>query len=179
MTADRPRRRGFTLIEVSLALAISGLAILGGMLLLDQLDDSARRIAILASRAASDGNGGRLLQRLLLDATAITDSSLALRGDEHSVQLSTTCDAPAGWKEPCRISLTIDQRNDSSTISAASPGQPPVRLRSLLGDVEFRYRDVTHSDSLWLRRWTSSSLYPPAIAVTNGRDTIVLLVGAR
>ena len=179
MSADRPPRRGFTLIEVSLALAISGLAILGSMLLLDQLDDSNRRIGILASRAASDGNGGRLLERLLLDATAITDSSPALRGDERSVDLSTTCDAPAGWKEPCRISLTIDQRDDSSIVFVALPGESPMRLRAFFRAAEFRYRGIAPSDSAWLRRWTSLSLYPAAIAITNDRDTTVLLVGTR
>lgn len=180
MSVDRPRQRhGFTLTEVSLALAISGLAILGGMLLLDQLDDSARRIAALASRAALDGNGARLLERLVLDAAESADSAHALRGDEHSMELSTTCDAPAGWKEPCRISLAIDQRNDSSILSIALDGRPPMRARALLGPAEFRYRDIARSDSGWVRRWTSVSLYPPAIAITGARDTIVLLVGAR
>lgn len=179
MSVDRPRRQGFTLIEVSLALAISGLAILGSILLLDQLDDSARRIALLSTRSASDGNGVRLLERLLLDAASLTDSAHALRGDEHSVELSTTCVVPGGWKEACRINLTIDQRGDTSIVSGAVPGQPPSRLRAFPRNVEFRYRDVAHPDSAWVQRWTSSSLYPPAIAVTDGRDTTILLVGAR
>ena len=179
MSADHPRPAGFTLIEITLALAISGLAILGSMLLLDQLDDSARRIAATAARDASDGNGNRLLERLLLDATRTPDSTHALRGDELSLELSTTCDAPAGWREPCRIALTIDQRNDTGTVSVTQPGHPPLHLRAFAGEVEFRYRSIVQSDSAWLRRWTSLSLYPPAIAIANDRDTTVLLVGSR
>jgi prepilin-type N-terminal cleavage/methylation domain-containing protein len=62
------RRSGFTLIELLAALSISGLAMIGGILVLDQITDSTARIVRAGVIAAREGNGPRVLRQLLLDA---------------------------------------------------------------------------------------------------------------
>src|SRR5258708_5017559 len=95
-------RRGTTLIELVAALSIAGLALLGGALLVDQLNDQAARIGQDGNATARVGNGHRLLHRLFAEAQPSLDSTEQLRGASRSVELRTRCDSPFGWTEPCQ-----------------------------------------------------------------------------
>jgi prepilin-type N-terminal cleavage/methylation domain-containing protein len=169
--------RGFTLVELIAALAIIGFVMLGGMLLLDQLGDSAERIAHTGKLAAREGNGARMLHRLLADVSTNADTTKPFRGDEHSVELWSLCDVPGGWAESCHVSLAIDERADSSAVLAQLSTGGSVSLRRQRGLAVFRYYDPT-SDTLWARQWTSHVTLPIAVALIVERDTIVLPVGA-
>jgi len=170
-------RRGFTLLELTAALSVTGLVMLGGIALLDQLGDSATRITRDAARVARDGNGARLLRRLLVDASTSTDSTKRFRGDERSLELWTRCDAPAGWSEPCRVTLAIDERPDSSILMAELPGAPPLAVRRQAGPAEFRYYNPsTGTDTTWVRQWSSNAVRPVAIGLVVREDTVVLPV---
>jgi prepilin-type N-terminal cleavage/methylation domain-containing protein len=172
-----PDRRGFTLIEIIAALLLIGLAMIGGLALIDQIGDSAGRIAQEASRAARDGNGRRLLRRLLLDAAPSTDTTKRFRGDAHSMELSTRCEVPAGWTEPCRAMLALDERQDTSAVLAElSTGESYALLRKS-GSLEFRYFNPTPIDTFWVRQWSSNVTLPTAVGlIVGGRDTIVFPV---
>lgn len=115
----RRLRSGFTLVELVAALAVAGFAMLGGVLLLDQIGDSAQRIARDGAEAPREGNGARLLVRLLADARANEDTTKRFSGDAHTLTFWSSCDVPGGWMEPCRVTLAIDLRGDSSTVRAS------------------------------------------------------------
>lgn len=171
-------RRGFTLLELMAALSLMGFAMIGGILLLDQLNDSTRRITQESGRAATEGNGERLLGRLLLDAVAGTDSTKKLRGNEHSVELWTNCDVPGGWQEPCRARLSIDLRGDSSVVVAElSTGETYPLLRQS-GSAVFRYFHPSRSDTVWVREWSSNLTLPAAVGVITPTDTVIYPLGA-
>ena len=111
-------RRGVTLIEVIIALAISGLAMLGCIMLLDQLNDSQSRITRERAADATAGNGDRLFRRLLIDAHTTTDTAERFRGDEYNASYLSFCDVPSGWPEACLVRLSLDSLRDSSVIVA-------------------------------------------------------------
>lgn len=169
-------RRGFTLVEIIAALSIMGLAMIGGLMLIDQIGDSAGRVSHDARLAAREGNGQRLLHRLLLDAVSSTDSTKRFRGDEHSMELWTTCEVPAGWAEPCRAVLAIDQRQDTSVVLAELSTGESYALRRQLGAAEFRYFNPSPTDTFWVRQWSSHVALPTAIGLLLGHDTIVFPV---
>jgi prepilin-type N-terminal cleavage/methylation domain-containing protein len=169
--------RGFTLIEMLAAISIFGLAIGGAIALLDQLGDGASRIGAEGGRIAREGNGARLLTRLLMDARTSTDSTRRFRGDANSLELWTLCDVPGGWAEDCRATLSIDQRGDSSALIAGLPTGGAFSVRRQKGAASFRYYNP-QSDTLWARQWSSNLVLPIAIGVVVGGDTIVLPVGA-
>lgn len=172
------KRRGVTLLELMIALAISGLAIVGGMMLLDQLKDSNLRIGLGSAADATAGNGDRLLRRLLVDAQAAFDSTQRFRGDEHNASYVTLCDTPSGWPELCRANLMIDSLRDSSAIIAETDRNDHFEVRRIVGAATFRYLDLSARDSAWVRQWERSITLPTAIAIVAGRDTTVLPLGS-
>jgi prepilin-type N-terminal cleavage/methylation domain-containing protein len=172
------RRRGVTLIELMIALSISGLALLGMIMLLDQLNDSGGRIATDSAVDATAGNGDRFLRRLLVDARSATDSTKQFRGDERTASYLTLCDTPDGWAEVCRATLAIDSLSDTSAIIAQTDRGDQHVVRRMGGVARFRYLDLTSHDSAWVRSWTPSIVLPGAIAIVNGTDTTIFPLGA-
>ncbi len=170
--------RGFTLVEILAAISIFGLAIGGAIALLDQLGDGTARIGTEGARVAREGNGARLLARLLMDARSSTDSTKRFRGDENSLELWTLCDVPGGWAEDCRATLSIDQRGDSSALLAGLPNDRVFSARRQKGTARFRYYNpLAPNDTLWVRQWSSNVQLPSAIGLVIGADTIVFPVG--
>jgi prepilin-type N-terminal cleavage/methylation domain-containing protein len=176
--ASRRKKRGVTLLELLIALSISGFAILGGVMLLDQLTDSGARIVASRMADARAGNGDRLFRRLLSDARASVDSTQRFIGDEHNASYLTVCDVPSGWPETCRATFTIDSLRDSSVVAAEVNGEGHFTLRRFAGTAHFRYLDLAARDSVWVRRWATSISLPTAIAIVTSVDTLVFALGS-
>jgi prepilin-type N-terminal cleavage/methylation domain-containing protein len=170
----RDRRRGFTLLELIAALSLMGFVMLGGIMLIDQLNDSTARISAEGKRAARDGNGQRLLGRLLLDATSTTDTTKRLRGDSLGLDFWTSCETSGGWMTPCHATLAIDERTDSSAILADLSTGGTFSLRRQLGLAQLRYYDPSApTDTVWLKHWSSNVTLPAAVGIVLSNDTIV------
>jgi prepilin-type N-terminal cleavage/methylation domain-containing protein len=175
---SRGNPRGFTLVELLAALSICGLALAGATALLDQLGDGSARIARESLRASREGNGGRLLERLLMDASISIDSTKHFRGDDNTLELSTLCDAPGGWREACRVTLLIDRRGDSSVVLAVVPGSTALPVMRRAGTASFRYfRPMAGTDTTWVTQWSSNASLPVAMSVVARDDSIILPVG--
>jgi prepilin-type N-terminal cleavage/methylation domain-containing protein len=170
----RVERCGFTLLELIAAMSLMGFVMLGGIMLIDQLNDSSARIAADAKRAARDGNAQRLLARLLLDATSSTDSTRRFRGDSLSVEFWTWCEASGGWMTPCKATLAIDEQTDSSAVLADLSTGGSFSLRRQAGHRQIRYYDPTSpTDTVWLGHWSSSVTLPAALGLVGPVDTIM------
>ena len=172
-------RRGFTLLELLVTLAVSGIALLGAMALLDQLTDSGSRIVHRGALLARRENGWRLLLQLTRDARTSSDTLDRFRGDARSAEFSSVCTTPGGWMEPCRVSLAVDTRGDSSVIVAQLTHGPALETTRHAGSADLRYYDPASRDSSWLSQWTPSLTMPAAIAVVIHADTVVYPLGAR
>ena len=176
------RRHGVTLLELIIALAISGLAMLGCVMLFDQLDDAHAHIARDRAADATAGNGDRLLRRLLIDAHTTIDTAERFRGDERNASYLSLCDMPSGWPESCRVTLSLDSLRDSSVIVAnisySEHTEERFDVRRTPGAATFRYLDLSARDSSWVRKWATSIALPGAIAVVAGNDTTVLPLGS-
>lgn len=171
------KTRGFTLFELLASLALIGLATLGAVRLLDQIGDSAKRIGSESAQAARTGNGARMLRQLLLDATASTDTTRHFRGDAHSIDFWSVCDAAGAWVEACHVTLAIDAHDDSSAILAVYPSGETFTLRRQLGPLEFRYFNPSVGDSTWRSEWRANVVLPTGLGVLAGTDTVVYRIG--
>lgn len=177
--SPRAERRGATLLELLVALAIAGLVMLGGVLLLDQVNDSGRRIDAESRRDAAENNGDRVLRRLLVDARPTSDTADRFRGDEQNASYLGLCDMPSGWPEPCRVLLSITSSGDSSAVVAQTTPGSQLELRRVAGQAAFRYLDAARgSDSAWLNRWMTSIALPRALALVTPFDTMLFPLGS-
>jgi prepilin-type N-terminal cleavage/methylation domain-containing protein len=170
-------RRGLTMFELIIALALAGTVLAGGALLLEELGDANARVFAQAATEAATNNGARARDRLFADARPADDSSERFTGDSRAASFTTLCDTPAGWRERCRVKLMIDSLADSSAVIALSDRGDALTLGRIGGAASFRYIDLTGRDTAWLTRWSPSVALPHAIAIVAGVDTAVLPLG--
>jgi len=176
---SRRRRSGFTLLELILALALVGSAMLGGVLLMDQIDDSGARIVAESARMHREANGASLLRRLIAQARVNDDTTRRFVGDERTVFLASVCDVPGGWPEPCDVTLAIDERGDSCAVVADLSIGGALVLRRDAGNRAWRYLDAAPRDSSWATHWSSGTTLPAALALVSAHDTVVFPVQVR
>jgi hypothetical protein len=167
------------LLELILALSLTGAAMLGGVLLLDQVNDETARIIARGAGGDRESNGARVLRRLIVEAHASNDTMRKFAGDERSVSFQTRCDTPGGWSEPCDATLAIDDREDSSAVVADLSVGGSLTLRRDPGWRLWRYLDANPRDTAWATRWSSATTLPAAVALVSARDTIVFPVQVR
>ncbi len=72
------------MLELILALSLTGAAMLGAVLLLNQLDDGTARIVARRADTDREANGARLLRRLVFEAQASADTTRKFVGDDRS-----------------------------------------------------------------------------------------------
>jgi hypothetical protein len=170
-------RPGMTLLEIVAALGIAGMVMLGGILLLDQVTDSGRRIATDGGVQAYQGNSERTLRRLLREAEPSFDSTRRFRGDARNLEYFTQCQTSSGWTESCHVIVGIDSIGDSSAVRVQLDSGDFFTLERRAGILGFRYFDATSRDSSWVSSWTTSATLPSAVGLVLRADTLVLPVG--
>jgi prepilin-type N-terminal cleavage/methylation domain-containing protein len=121
---DRGRRRrcaarGFTLLEVVVALAVGGVLLLGARRMLETVGDGAQGITEAAKAADREANGERLLRALLGRLEVGTDSTRTFSGEEQAARFTSWCDVPAGWQERCIVTLVVGAGPGGATLTAS------------------------------------------------------------
>ncbi len=188
------RRRGFTLLEVVVALALGGIVLLGAWRLLEALGGEAERITAGAMAADADANGERLLRSLVRGLEIGTPGSGAFGGEPNEAHFTTWCDAPTGWQERCAVTLAIeplarDARGDPPAERAGTPalwglvahvsaGAGTVLLRDVRPG-GLRYLVSPARGGEWFRIWGEGITAPLAIGVVRARDTLIVRIGER
>ncbi|MGH7622426.1 MAG: hypothetical protein ACREMU_08820, partial [Gemmatimonadaceae bacterium] len=79
------------MLELVIALALAGIVLAGGALLLDELGDANARVASESATESATNNGARALDELLADARPADDSSERFAGDSHTASYATLC----------------------------------------------------------------------------------------
>jgi prepilin-type N-terminal cleavage/methylation domain-containing protein len=177
--AHRKYRRGFTLIEVLMALVVSAIAILGARFLLETLGGQTLRVVKTASEIDRDANGERLLRAILARTEVPSALDSTFGGDERRAHFGSWCDVPRGWLERCRVELTVDQAADGFAITARlSTGEVVIVQRGRNAD-GLRYLLDPADGGRWLRQWPNSSAPPLALGILVDGDTLIARIGER
>jgi prepilin-type N-terminal cleavage/methylation domain-containing protein len=177
--AERPPtdpRRGFTLIEVMIALVLGVITISGARAVSGVLSDHAERLAVADAAAAERVNGARLLRRLVRDTEAGRDAAATFAGSATEAGFGTWCRVPAGWSERCAATLTLEPDSMSGETLlrvSLSTGEglvlgrftPPVRLAYL--------EDAAHGGA-WSAVWGPATAAPLAIGVFSTDAPLIL-----
>ena len=172
-------RAAFTLIEVMVALSISGLVLLGARWLLTGLADDADRITRAAALADHDANAERVLRALFAGLEVGTDSTRTFEGSERHARFTTWCDAPAGWQERCEALLQLDSLGGAPGLRVTLSTGEVIPLRGGFARGSLRYLSDARAGGTWFRRWGRGIVAPPAVGVVIDGDTLILRIGER
>lgn len=171
--------RGFTLLEVMVALLVGMLVVALVRAFLERVADHADRVAVASAAADRDGNADRLLRGLAGRAEMSADGHAVFEGGPASVRFSTWCDVPAGWLERCRVTLAFVTAAGKPVLALEEGGAAPVVVRRLDEPGHFLYLRDAAGGGRWAGGWTSAVTAPLAIGVVVDGDTTILRIGER
>ena len=173
------RRRGFTLLEVVVALAITGIVVLGARAVMARLGDDAAHLAVTAADDDRAANADRLVRELLGRAEAPGTGGPRFAGDGQSVRFATRCDVPAGWQERCQAEIGIVQVSGVPTLGLTLSTGDALVLRRGFRDAVLRYLYDPANGGTWVNQWNSAFSLPWAVGIEVDGEMIILPIGER
>ncbi|MGH7719760.1 MAG: type IV pilus modification PilV family protein [Steroidobacteraceae bacterium] len=172
-------RRGFTLVEVIVALAVSGVVLLGARALLSGLADHADRLVTYGRATDREANAERLLRSLVAQLEVGTADAGTFGGTEREARFTTWCDVPAGWQERCEVMLAIDTLDSRALLRARLSTGHDLILRRGFRAGALRYLHDADAGGMWFHVWGTGVTAPQALGVILDRDTLILRIGER
>jgi prepilin-type N-terminal cleavage/methylation domain-containing protein len=174
------KRRGFTLIEVMVSLAVGAAAVLVVGAVARAVTMAHRTLE--ASRRALDHRAvGLRTMSLLLEAADVgLGGADPFTGDQHEVRFTAWAQVPEGWTERGKVRLVVkDTVLCAETASGSTPLVTPVHA------VRFSYLARTGPERGWTDGWASALSVPAAVRVILGfgtdrpPDTVLVFLGDR
>lgn len=175
----RPERRGFTVLELIVALTLTALVVSGARGMLVALQDGADLAASASVAADLQRNSTGLLRDLLARTESGGRSGTGFEGGPTGLSFDTWCDSADGELVRCRAVLAIVSLGSPrrSGLSLTLDASPPIDLR-LGGEPDaFAFQERTVDGATWLPEWGRSLRTPTAIGVVMHEDTTFFLVG--
>lgn len=174
------RRAGFTLIEILVAVMLTGLVALLAHQLFTAATEGGRRLHQAWLALDRTSNGRRWLRSAFLSLDVGLEEAGSFEGHPDRVQFSSWLLTPDGWPERRRLELGLD----GGQWTAQVPPEPAVILADSVGSVAFDYLLEPGADTKWVREWVSAVSAPLAVRARvrdlRGRvDTVLYLIKAR
>lgn len=173
--------RGFTLVELLVALTVSGLVLLVGGAAMRATVSASQAISRASSADLAAPNRARWLRRAVASLEVGLPGDVPFDGEPERVRFSAYILTPRGWWERRPVELVS---NDGRLV--ARVGSEALVLADSLAEVGFDYLVVPGLDSRWTRRWQSPTSAPQAIRLrlhwldsARTSDTLLMLVGDR
>lgn len=170
-------QRGFTLIEVMIALALSALVVFLAHQVFTGVIDGAARLGERRSILDREANARRSLTEMFGSLDVGTEGSGGFAGYAERVEFATWQRVPEGWLELRRVILE-EEHSGFVVRSGVS-----VTLRDGVKGVEFDYLLEPGADAVWAREWVSQLSAPVAVRVRimhiTDVDTLLFMVGPR
>lgn len=177
-------RRGFTLVEVMVALALAGTVALLAHRLFGVVLEGSRQLGIEARTLDREQNAGRLLSSMLLSIAVGTAGDAQFEGRSDRVRFSAWMETEDGWFERREIAVALAGARLQATIS---PGESVV-LGDSVQALALDYLLELGAESRWVAEWISPVTAPLAVRVRTRRqplrssarsDTTIYLIKAR
>src|SRR5437773_7011106 len=180
-------RRGFTLIEVVVALTIGAVVVLLAHELLGAVAERGRTLTSARTALDRSANARRWLEAAFLSPGVGTDGASGFEGRPGHAAFTASLLTPDGWFERQQVTLSAAERRLRAVIT---PGTP-IALADSVTDVQFDYLLEPGAESRWVREWVSPVSAPVAVRmrVTNAGcgmrdagcevDTLLFLIKER
>jgi prepilin-type N-terminal cleavage/methylation domain-containing protein len=176
---DPRARGGFTLLEVIVALAVSGMVLLGARSVLGQLGTDAERIEAAAAESDRASNADALLRAVVGRTANSVPEQARFVGDATGARFVSWCEVPGGWLERCQAMLGIVQTGDSASLVLTLDPGGMVPLKTGVRRARLRYLVSPQEGGRWLDEWTSQLSTPVAVGVEVDDSLWIVPVGER
>lgn len=171
-------RRGFTLMEVMVAMAVGAIVVVGARGLVDALGTQAHATLRAARVVDAHANARDALQRLVGDLVVARDSIPSLTGDGEQATFTSYCESPREWMEPCRVTLRVEGAEGGYRVLWEARGDT-VLLGDSLRTAAIRYLMSPTVGGTWTARWQNTVMLPVALGLVMDRDTLLAPIGDR
>jgi len=179
-------QRGFTLIEVVIALAVGAMVVLVAHQLFAAIADQGRVLTAARTALDREANARRWLAAAFLSLDVGTEGANGFDGRTDHATFTTWLVTPEGWFERCNVVLG---RNAEALVAIVTPGST-IRLRDSVTDVQLDYLLEPGAESRWVREWVSPVSAPVAVRLRLSRagkgegretatDTLLFLIKER
>jgi prepilin-type N-terminal cleavage/methylation domain-containing protein len=169
--------RGFTLIELMIALTLSALVVLLAHRIFAGVVDGAQSLQVARTALDREANARRSLTEMFGSLDIGTDGAGGFAGRRDRVEFTTWQRVPQGWLERRRVTLELT----GGVLVARS--DVSIALEDSVSHVEFDYLLEPGINAAWVREWISPVSAPVAVRVRIARkaviDTLLFTVGPR
>lgn len=166
--------RGFTLIEITVALLVGGMALSAAAALLTGLGERVDQVRAATGRADREANAERMLRGLFENLRYSDDSTRTLTGDSSSVTFYSRCETVEGWLRPCTAVIAVDASGTGIHIRLTQDLQE-IRGFDLPGGdgrAAIRYLKTADAGGEWTTKWTQR-VVPTAVQLIQGPDSLL------
>jgi len=171
------RPRGFTLIEVMIALALSALVVLLAHRVFTGVVEGAQSLQAARTNLDREANARRWLTEMLGSLDVGTEGTGGFSGRPDRLEFTTWQHVPSGWLERRRVILGVE---DGVFVARSDMS---IALEDSVRDVEFDYLLDPGANAAWVREWVSPVSAPIAVRVRiireRATDTLLFVVGPR
>ncbi len=172
------RSAGFTLIELTLALALGALVVLLAHRVYGAVVEAAFGMERASEALDREANARRLLATLI-GSLEVNPETGPFAGEAHSVSFTTWHAGSGGWLEHRRVTIAVAE----GRLVVGGLADQPLALTDRVRAFELDYLLGFGADQRWVRNWSSALTAPTALRLRLARrsavDTLVLLVGSR
>lgn len=175
MTGGSVTRKGFTLLELVVAVAIGGYVFSLAALLMTVCTEQAVTVAQVARTRAAEGTSEMHLRWLVGQMHSSDDSSAAPVGTSSFIRFSSWCEDPAGWRERCEVEISLPPAGESLRgLQMRTSHGGNDRILTGARVLGFLFLEVPHRGGIWRREWIDPSTLPPAVGIVRDADTLIL-----
>jgi prepilin-type N-terminal cleavage/methylation domain-containing protein len=175
------RSRGFTLVEVMVAVVVIGVVLIGARALLGQVADGVDRIVAVGGETDREANAGRMLRAVVgrVEVDASPENRRLFHGQPAGARFHSWCEVAEGWLERCAVSLGFVELDGGRALALRTGAAEPLALRRGFAAGELRYLRDAADGGEWIERWGASISPPLAVGVIVDGDTTILRIGER
>lgn len=165
-------RRGFTVLELAVALAISGVTLAGSWTLLASVGEAGRALSSWRGEHAERYRAYADIRDALLEV----DRRAVLSGAAGVTHLKTRCPTGRGWSVACEVELTLRSAEGRCTFTIHSPFVVASRWVRSNGACFMRFLLSPELGGQWIDRWSQEASLPFALGLVMGPDTLHFLL---
>ena len=152
-------RRGFTLIEVTMALVVAALVTLIARQVFQAGVETTRSLAHIRRSLDQDSNVRRFLTAAFLSVDVAATDRMRFDGEPDRLHFATWLETPDGWFEP----VTMEIQRTGTDLTVQTDTGRPVVLASRLAAARFDFLMDPGADEAWITRWASSLRVPVGV----------------